>query len=183
MSIHLKIRSRQRVCCPHNHLRAGWCRRAPGPGALLLKGAETSLKSSAREHAIHFQIACWTCNLHNCNFETCTLQNGHAIWKKIACSTCNISWMHVEHAIMNHQLSDMGSEILTWRCGFMWTCILLSDMQFDSVPFSFFWLIMTIFFHTPTPLFDSSSYISRQIKKKTITHMCGFRSRDLQITM
>jgi hypothetical protein len=48
----------------------------------------------------------------------------------------------------------------------MWTCILLSDMQFDSVLFSFFWLIMTIFFHTPTPLFDSSSYISRQIKKK-----------------
>ena len=61
------------------------------------------------------QIACWTCNLHNCNFETCTLQNGHAIWKKIACSTCNISWMHVEHAIMNHQFQTWG--LRSWHGG------------------------------------------------------------------
>ena len=91
--------------------------------------------------------------------------------------------MHVEHAIMNHQISDMGSEILTWRCGFMWTCILLSDMQFDSVLFSFFWLIMTIFFtHLHHYLTVLHTYPDKS-KKKTITHMCGIRSRDLQITM
>ena len=59
-------------------------------GKIPLSATDPSLKSSAREHAIHFQIACWTCNLHNCNFETCTLQNGHAIWKKVALWTCNI---------------------------------------------------------------------------------------------
>ena len=46
---------------------------------------------------------------------------GHAIF----------SWMHVGHAIMKHQIWNMWFDIRTWRCGIMWTCILLSDMQVE----------------------------------------------------
>ena len=77
--------------------------------------------------------------------------------------------MHVEHAIMKHQISDMWSDILTWRCGIMWTCILLSDMQdeltnmqFDNVLFSFFWLHYDFVFQKPALLFGSVSFESRQ---------------------
>ena len=56
----------------------------------------------------------------------------------------------------------------------MWTCILLSDMQFDSVLFSFFWLIMIIFFtHLHYYLIVLHTNLDKITKKQSHTCM-GF---------
>ena len=49
--------------------------------------------------------------------------------KKVPCGHAIVFRMHVGHAIMKHQISDMCFDIRTWRCGIMWTCIFISDMK------------------------------------------------------
>ena len=49
--------------------------------------------------------------------------------KKVPCGHAIFFRMHVGHAIMKHQISDMCFDIRTWRRGIMWTCIFISDMK------------------------------------------------------
>ena len=109
------------------------------------------------------------CNFHHENLQvmdmqfTFKLHVGHAICimailrhalcnmdmqfdKKVPCGHAIFFRMHVGHAIMKHQISDMCFDIRTWRCGSIWTCILPSDMQFESVFFFFVGVIVICVF-------------------------------------